>query len=192
MSRIRCFIAIELDLVTRRALAQVSDHLFEQVGSRAVRWVKPANIHLTLRFLGDIDSADVGELGDCLDNTASLFSSFELHLANLGCFPNPRKPRVIWIGVGGEVAQLESLQQTLEDRLAEQGWDRDSRRYKPHLTLGRVKDSRRVVEARLPWGKNPATASIEVARISLVQSDLQPSGAVYTTRHESSLRASSA
>ena len=191
MSHIRCFIAIEMRPAVRQALAQAAEHLSEQVGSRAVRWVKPANIHLTLRFLGDTDPVAIGEIGDCLDDIASGFEPFKLHLAKLGCFPNPRKPRVIWIGVGGAVGQLVTLQQVVEDGLAGLGWERESRRYHPHLTLGRVKDTRQVVESRLPWGESLSAESLEVATVCLVQSDLQPAGAVYTTRHESSLSGSS-
>jgi 2'-5' RNA ligase len=191
MSHIRCFIAIEMGPAVRQALAQVSELLSEQVESRAVRWVKPANIHLTLRFLGDTDPAAIIEIGESLDDIVSEFASFELGLAELGCFPNPRKPRVIWIGVGGDVGQLVALQQSVAERLARLGWEREGRRYQPHLTLGRVKDTRQVVESGLPWGKDLSVESFEVAKIRLIQSDLRPAGAVYTTRHESRLSRSS-
>ncbi len=190
MSQIRCFVAIEMGPAVRQALARVSDRLSEQIDSRAVRWVKPANIHLTLRFLGDTDSSAIAGIGECLDDVASEFTSFELSLAELGCFPNSRKPRVVWIGVEGQLGQLTALQQAVEDRLARLGWEREGRRYHPHLTLGRVKDTRQIVEARLPWGSGLFAESFEVAKICLMQSDLRPDGAVHTTKHESYLRGS--
>jgi len=103
MHPIRCFIAIELSLPIREALALAGEFVSGQLPSRAVRLVKPANIHLTLRFLGDTDPAVLPQISDSLDHAASQFEQFELQLGKLGCFPNPRKPRVIWIAVDGDV-----------------------------------------------------------------------------------------
>lgn len=187
MSAVRCFIAIEIDAAARQALARVSDYLSAQIDPGSVRWVKPAGIHLTLRFLGDIESTAIPRIGGRLDHVASEFTSFELSLAELGCFPNSRKPRVIWLGVGGQVERLMALQRAVENGLAEMGWEREGRRYHPHLTLGRVKHARSVIAASLPWGQELARDNFRAAKVCLVQSDLRPDGAVYTNRHISTL-----
>jgi 2'-5' RNA ligase len=187
MGTVRCFIAVEIGPSVRQALALVADDLSKQLDSRAVRWVKPQNIHLTLRFLGETDSEALPLLGGCLDEVAAEIKPFGLSLAELGCFPNPRKPRVIWIGVGGQAESLRGLQRSVEDRLAIAGWQREGRRYHAHLTLGRVKNAQKVVAARLPWGRDLAAGSFEAAKICLVQSELRPDGAVYTDRHISAL-----
>ncbi|UCG23847.1 MAG: RNA 2',3'-cyclic phosphodiesterase [Chloroflexota bacterium] len=171
----------------REALAEAGLFVSEQLPPRAVRWVKPANIHLTLRFLGDTDLATLPQIGESLDQVASKFGPIDLRLGQLGCFPNARKPRVIWIGVNGDVRRLEKLHGDVEKQLQPLGWPPEGRRFHPHLTIGRAKDSRRVVAARLPWGEQLRTDSFTVANISLIESELQPTGAVYTTRHESVL-----
>ena len=187
MQPLRCFIAIELPLPIREALAGAGEFVSEQLPSGAVRWVKPANIHLTIKFLGDTDPATLPQIGDVLDQVVLRFGQFELRLGKLGCFPNPRKPRIIWIGVDGDVHQLGQLQRAVEEGLEPLGWLPEGRRFHPHLTIGRVKDNRQVIEARLPWGHQPRTGSLTVAKISLIESDLRPTGAVYTIRHESLL-----
>jgi 2'-5' RNA ligase len=147
----------------------------------------PASIHLTLRFLGDTDPAALPKIGESLDRIAPQFGQFELQLGKLGCFPNDRKPRVIWIGVDGDVCRLEKLQRAVEEGLEPLGWLPEGRRFHPHLTIGRVNNSRQIVEAHLPWGKHFRTDSFTVAEISLIESDLRPTGAIYTTRRESYL-----
>lgn len=189
MSTVRCFIAIELTDDLQRCLAGVQDELARGVPDRAVRWVTPDNVHLTLKFLGDTDTAALGRIGDRLEDVASRFAPFEFTLGKLGCFPNARKPRVIWVGVEGELGPLSELQQQVESVLAELGWTAENRRYHPHLTLGRVKDTRVVVEARYPWGKTQATGQQTVGEICLVKSDLQPTGAVYTVLRRARLAA---
>ena len=187
MQSLRCFIAIELSTPICEALAEVGQFASELLPPGAVRWVKPASIHLTLRFLGDTDPAILPQIGDSLDQIALQFRQFELNLGRLGCFPNVRKPRVIWIGLEGDVDYLEKLQRAVEKGLEPLGWQPERRPYHPHLTIGRVKDSKRVVEARLPWGECRSTNSFTVAEISLIESDLRPTGAVYTARQRSSL-----
>ena len=183
MNDIRAFIAIDLPKVVLAELAELQQELAKSATSKSVRWVKPENIHLTLRFLGDIDQRRLTEVSKSLDKLARDIQRFGLELDSLGCFPNPRKPKVIWVGVGGETTKLQAVYQGLEQILEPIGWKPEGRRYHPHLTLGRAKDHRQVIDARFPWGKKLAEGKFAAAALHLVKSDLLPSGAEYTILH---------
>jgi 2'-5' RNA ligase len=187
MKTIRSFIAIEVASNVGQSLGELQEELARDVPGRAVRWVEPGNIHLTLKFLGDTETSAVGAIKSRLEEVASGFGPFEIRLGKLGCFPNPRRPRVVWVGIEGDLEPLLGLQQAVEQSLAELGWPPESRRFHPHLTLGRVKDSRQVIEARLPWGRQPADGQQHVTEVCLIESDLQPTGAVYTVLKRVSL-----
>lgn len=187
MASIRCFIAIEMAADMLHSLSSLQDWLSDRVPANAVRWVVPGNVHLTLKFLGDVSPADVDRIGKVMQSVASDSKPFALRLDKLGCFPNPRKPRVIWLGIEGDVDPLIRLQRALEQGLERQGWSSEGRRFHPHLTLGRVKNTSNVVEAGYPWGQIRAAGHQQVSEICLVESDLRPSGAIYTVRMRTSL-----
>jgi len=185
MSTIRCFVAIELPSIVYQSLENTAARLSDRVDARSVRWVKPTNVHLTLRFLGDTEPSTIKDVNLSLDRVALNQKPFTLSLGALGCFPNQRKPRVIWVGVNGDTEQLSTLYYALARELEPLGWPAEKRPFKPHLTLGRVKNSRQVVNAQLPWGEALASASFDVSAVNLIKSDLRPTGAVYTSLHES-------
>jgi 2'-5' RNA ligase len=188
MSKIRAFIAIELPEYVRLGLFQGGQALSHRLSSkRAVRWVPSENLHLTLRFLGDSDSEQIEAAEKGLDDIARKSANFDLHLGKLGCFPNRRKPRVIWVDLGGDLTALTMLQQETEEMLSNLGWQSESRRFHAHVTLGRVKESHQVLNANFPWELALDPLQIRVSHISLISSDLRPSGAVYTVRHRSRL-----
>jgi len=185
MGEIRAFIAIDIPCDIEKALKEAIRILGNQLDKRDVRWVKTANIHLTLRFLGNVKEDRLADLYQGLDAAAEGQSSYSLDLDVIGCFPNPRRPRVIWIGLAGHTDRLRSLHKAIESMLAPFGWETEGRRYNPHLTLGRVKRPSNVVEARLPWGSRLSVGRIDVKSIHLIESQLLPAGAVYTVRHSS-------
>jgi 2'-5' RNA ligase len=187
MKTIRSFIAIEVASNVGQGLAELQEELARDVPGRAVRWVEPGNIHLTLKFLGDTETSSIGAIESRLEEVASGFGPFEIRLGKLGCFPNPRRPRVVWVGIEGNLEPLLGLQQAVEQSLAELGWPPESRRFHPHLTLGRVKDSRQVIEARLPWGRQRADGQQYVNEVCLIESDLRPTGAVYSVLKRANL-----
>jgi 2'-5' RNA ligase len=187
MKMIRCFIAIEMAAEVRQALATLQDSLIRDVERGAVRWVGPDNIHLTLKFLGDTEPAAVKQLGDVLQRLARKIEPFRFHLGKLGCFPNPRRPRVIWVGIEGDLEPLLGLQRAIENDLGALGWPAEERRFQPHLTLGRVKDSRQVVAAGYPWGRVQGAAEQRVTEVLLIESVLRPAGAQYTVLTRSGL-----
>jgi 2'-5' RNA ligase len=183
MQEIRAFIAIELPGKIGDQLRSIKQSLANRITSGDVRWVKTANIHLTLRFLGNVREDTVANLGKGLDAVTENQSPFSLELNGLGCFPNPRRPRVVWVGLSGDTDRLSDLNKSVESMLESMGWEGERRKYHPHLTLGRVKKANKVIEARFPWGSRISEGRIDVKAIHLIESGLLPSGAVYTVRH---------
>ena len=146
-----------------------------------IRWVKAANLHLTLRFLGDIPQKSVPGLAESLKDNLDSFGSFDLVLSGMGGFPNLRKPRVIWIGIGDGTDRLIDLAEKVENGCIESGFGKGDKKFSSHMTVGRVK---------FPKGLEPLLDKIErtefesskfkVSEIFVVKSDLSPSGPKYT------------
>jgi 2'-5' RNA ligase len=186
----RAFIAIELPATIQDILYRTCLDLGERIGSRAaVRWVKPDNIHLTLRFLGDIQPDLIPQIGRAIDLKVVHLPVFDLELGELGSFPNLRNPRIIWVGIGRDTGPLNRLHASIEQELMRFGWEPDGRRFHPHLTIGRVKDRRVVTEANLPYGRKVNSLSFSVKAVSLIESVLKPEGASYTKRYSCPLEA---
>lgn len=180
---IRAFIAVELPAEIQAQLEGVAKRL-RAARATAVRWVAVQNIHLTLKFLGDTDPADLTRLGELLTPIAGQFPPVELSVGGLGSFPNNRQPRVIWVGV--EIPpQIKALQRSIEAAAEKIGCPREDRPFSPHLTLGRVqKSASREEIAQI----SQALAAIQVGELgrfqatsfTLFRSDLRPSGSIYT------------
>ena len=137
---VRAFISVDIPAKARSALAEVASQL-RQSGAWGVRWVRPEAIHLTLKFLGEIDTAQVDPIQESLGRAAAEVPPFALSLAGTGCFPNPASLRVIWVGLEGELDVLRRLQERVDEEVhSALGLPRESRRFTPHLILGRVRD----------------------------------------------------
>lgn len=186
MKKIRAFLAIQLPEKARGILSQVSQELAPQMPARAVRWVAADRIHLTLRFLGETPVSKVPVIGAQMDEIAAVTAPFELVLDDLGCFPNRKRPRIIWVGIQGEVDALRSLKTAVDEALMPLGWEKESRPFRAHLTLGRVKDSRRL--QGVEWRAEVKKEAICVTAFHLIESRLMPSGPIYTIRHTSRLQ----
>ena len=191
MPSIRSFVAVELDADIRSILARAIARLRAEESGGLVRWVDPEAIHLTLKFLGDVEEARLDVLCRALDRVAAAHTPLQLPLGDLGCFPNPRRARVFWVGVGDPNKRLEALVQNVEDALARVGYEREPRPFAAHLTLGRVRRDApptRVAplasESLLDLTRGQ---TIDVEGISLMRSDLQPSGALYSQLHHAGL-----
>ena len=185
MSTIRAFIAVQLTDEVRDALREVVRSLSGRVERGAVRWVRPEQMHLTLRFLGDSDTGKLPAVQAAMDAVAASNASFEMRLGGIGCFPNRNRPRVIWVGLSGEEARLLSLVVALEEELAHLGWDPEGKPFRAHLTLGRVKDERGA--QGIEWAADVQPLAIPIKAIHLIESQLRPAGPVYTLRHLSRL-----
>jgi 2'-5' RNA ligase len=184
---LRAFIAVDLSESVRSALGQVQEVLERQ--RFRVKWVRPANIHLTLKFLGNIEGADVEKISGAMVQVAKDRKALSLVAKGIGVFPDIRRPRVIWAGLSGQVEMLQDMQRSLEGHLADLGFPKESRGFKAHLTLGRVKgkiDSERL-EAAMSKCAGFESKPFDVNRIILFKSELRPSGAVYTPVQEVSL-----
>lgn len=186
MKKIRAFIAIPLPEAVQTHLGAIGLTWAEQLPQGAVRWVKPQLMHATLRFLGDTDEALIPRVAGTLDEVAARHEEFTITLDQPGCFPNTRRPRVVWVGLQGNIAAAQELKEAVDQALVPIGWELEDRSFRPHLTLGRVKDSRKV--KGFEWKAAIEPLLIPVESIHLIESDLQRAGPVYTVRHASKLR----
>lgn len=195
MPGIRAFIAVELTAQVRQRLNKVEQELQARCGEsarRAVRWVAVKNIHLTLKFLGDVPAVQLPALTSLLAEESARHPAFELVVSGLGVFPNLRRPRVVWAGSEGGTA-LSELQKGLDQGTAALGFPREERPFSPHLTLGRVSDHAGEAElaalARaLAETKAGELGRVQVDRIHLFRSDLRPEGPIYTSLQHFLLR----
>ena len=177
---IRTFIAIELPNGVLASIQEMQNHL-KTFGFK-VRWVRPENIHLTLKFLGSINVEDVEKIGKATTMVATGVGPFLLEVKGLGVFPDIRRPRVLWAGIAGETPPLNELQKDLEEALWQVGVPKEKRPFSGHLTLGRVKgkiDSEKILNA-LKLGKAFISDPFTVRNLYLFKSDLKPTGAEYT------------
>jgi len=187
---IRSFIAVDLPDATRQGIDAIQEQLKQ---SRArVRWVRAKSIHLTLKFLGNIHPDQVDDIAAVTAQTVRNEAPLTLRAARLGAFPSQRNPRVIWVGVAGEVKRLTHIQTRLENDLVPLGFAREQRGFRAHLTLGRVKDrrNRQALIAAMAELKIPEFDSFDVTEIILYKSTLRPTGAIYTKLHRMPLAAS--
>jgi 2'-5' RNA ligase len=192
MTMLRTFIAVELDKELLGNLVALQDRLREQVAPRSIRWVRPEGIHLTLKFLGETRPDQVEAVKVALDRAASEVRPFAFTVGGTGCFPNTRRPRVIWVGLYEPAGTLSRLRDAVESHVAPLGFPTEKRPFRPHLTLGRVQRYASKSEVR-EIGEVIAASEIgnldemRVERVSYIKSDLRPGGAVYTTLHEAQL-----
>ncbi len=184
---LRAFIAIKLSEELRGHIGEVQAELKRRAfGLDGLGWVRPEGIHLTLRFLGDIAEEQVEALGTMLRDVAAGMAPFALEARGIGAFPNPRMPRVIWLGLQGTpeaMASLRHMQARIEEGVAGLGFSRESRAFTAHLTLARVRDrkSGAALAKVLEPNRDRAVGSFTAAAVGLIKSELRPSGAVYTT-----------
>ena len=182
MAKLRAFIAVELSEALRRALGEVQAQVRAAV-DLPVRWVEPEKAHLTLKFLGDIDEGQVEAIVSAMADIASQAQPMTVALGDVGGFPTLARPRVLWVGLRGDVGPLTDLQQALERRMESLGFAAEGRPFAPHLTLGRVRGgdrSRHLEEAAGLAADAPSAEAVQrVDRISLMQSTLRAQGPEY-------------
>jgi 2'-5' RNA ligase len=182
---LRVFVALDLPVPAKAILRQAVQELSDALPA-GIRWVDPAGIHLTLKFLGDVDAGRVPDLLDSMERASTRFesSSLSLSLSGLGVFPNDREPRVLWAGVTGDLAQLGRLQALVDEELSELGFARERRPFRPHLTLGRVRDQvkpedKRRIGETMGKARLPGSHRWDTRDMHLIRSTLTPKGAIY-------------
>ena len=180
---IRTFVAVELsDSIKAHIAADIAQLRQEQIDN--MRLVRPEGVHLTLKFLGDIDANRVPTVAEAMTQAAARHAPFSLALGQPGVFPNANRARVLWIGVEGDLQLLRLLQSDIEEALIATGFPPEKQRFNPHLTIGRMhhrasrEDRRRATEA-LAALTLPEDRTIAVNAISLMKSTLLPGGAIY-------------
>lgn len=179
--RLRAFLAIGLPEEIRERIRTVQQELRRSLGD--VKWVRPEGIHLTLKFFGSIGMDEVERIVPVVAGLAGHTAPMGLVLEKAGGFPDLRRARVLWIGLGGEIERLAALQRDIEAGLEGIGFPREERSFTPHLTLGRARESRsgiagaREAVIRL---EGHVEGSFTAGGLALYKSDLRPDGAVYT------------
>jgi 2'-5' RNA ligase len=190
--QIRSFIAIELPQEVRSALRRLQAELTLPQYS-FVKCVTPEGIHITLKFLGNIPPQKVAEITGVMEQASQGVSPFQLQIIEVGAFPNIRQPRVLWVGIKGEVDKLVDWQQRIDNGLVPMGFTKEARPFTPHLTLARLRENCSPGDT-LRFGEMLASSHVEVdynftvTSLNLMRSQLFPTGAVYSRLAEVKLK----
>jgi 2'-5' RNA ligase len=183
----RLFIALPVSKEVEEALGKII-FVLKQKGGR-VKWVAPKNIHLTVKFLGDVKEDKIGEINGTIEKTANKYPKIISAVDRLGAFPGLTRPRVIWAGLNGGVETIEAIVDDIEDGMAKLGFSREEKRFKPHITLGRVKENYGLGELTDYIKKyQMETLYFEMPSLVLFRSTLTPSGPIYDKLFSANLR----
>jgi 2'-5' RNA ligase len=175
----RLFIAIEVPDALKQELAAAQRGL--QVSGAEASWTRATAMHLTLKFLGEVPETNVSEISDALSDVVKTRAGFRINVAGIGAFPDQKNARVVWAGVAGDVEKLAMLQVAVDESMVALGFERDTRSFTPHLTLGRI----RRIPSKDRWLKSLEAINglelpaFQVGDIRLIKSELKPSGAEY-------------
>ncbi len=178
---IRSFLAFELPEDIKKIVTRVSGEI--RKSSLDVRWVRPEFIHLTVVFMGDVQSEQIPAMRESLNAVCSDYEPFRISLKPMGCFPNSRSPRVIWLGLDGDMERMSRFRVDLQHALSPFGIKEEERTFRPHLTLGRFKKpGKKTTEMEQLLAKygDLSSPACTVGELVLFRSDLKPGGAVYT------------
>lgn len=182
MAALRTFIAINVPPAVLDTITRIQNR-FKSLGLHA-SWVKPGNIHLTLKFLGDTDPDRIPGIQYTLTETLASYTRFQLLLDSVGVFPDTKNPRVLWLGLKDEEGALKTLQTDIEKALESIGFPKEQQPFSPHVTLARIKSPKgkkklkEELDAVNP--KGISTHPFDVGEIHLYESQLTPKGSIYT------------
>lgn len=184
MTTLRAFIAVEIPPAIQQAIHSETESLRRALGPELVRWVPCQNLHLTLKFIGDISSANIDMLADMLTAEAGRVPPFPMRVSGLGSFPTPKRARVLWVGLYAP-AGLAALQHGIESAAAKLGYATEKRPFSPHLTIGRVRQQvtasdQQSIRQALERTHVGELGEAEISAVHLYKSDLNRDGAVYT------------
>lgn len=187
----RVFVAIELPPEIKDYLAKVQVKL--KTANADVKWVNPQNIHLTLKFLGEIDEKQLMEISRILEDTARDRSQFHIRLASFGAFPNIKSCRVIWVGIDKGDAETKEIAKDLEREIEKIGIPKEERAFSSHITIGRMRSSlnrQKLTQAleKLASDSEGFPAESPVTKITLYKSTLTPQGPIYKILKEVNLK----
>ena len=187
----RAFIAIDLseDIILR--IRETSSGLQDRMGELPVRWIPAENVHLTLKFLGDVSATNVKRLAEIIRRVSLAHECFEISVGSLGVYPNMRRPRVIWLGVEAPQS-LYAIQRGVDQETSRLGYETKEQDFSPHLTIGRVSRGADYRELKAIGDSLEAETvgflgAARVERVNLYRSDLKPTGAEYSVMYSGSL-----
>ncbi len=178
--KIRTFIAIDVPERIKEQIFEVKTELMKSC-SEGVKWEEKEKFHITLKFLGDVNESAIDSVYDVLSENLTGFGKFSVIYKGVGCFPDLKRPRVIWIGCEDPSGKLFELQKIVEEKMSELGFEKEDKEYHPHVTLGRVKNPKNIFNlTKKIESINFESEAGEVAEVLIMKSDLKPSGSVYT------------
>jgi RNA 2',3'-cyclic 3'-phosphodiesterase len=189
MSRMRTFIAVELDKAVRDRIVRLREMV--SLTGPAVKWVEPENLHITLFFLGEVEDTAVPSVCREVNDLVERLSAFELSIERVGCFPNKHRPHIIWLGVGQGSDELCQIHESLEPRLLQLGcYRREERKYRPHVTLGRIRSGRdsEYVGKELTRFQDWQGGRTLVRELLVLRSELTPQGPSYSVMARGRMR----
>ena len=181
----RTFIAIDISDEIREVLGRIQEHL--KYSGADVKWVDNKNIHLTLKFLGEISEEKCEEIKSLLDEVCKSIKQFEVTIKDIGAFPKIDFPRVVWAGLENGATESRALAERIDDALSKIGFEKESRPFAAHLTLGRVRSPKNKValKEKMAACQVPSVKPHLITSVTLFQSTLTPKGSIYTKLHES-------
>ena len=185
----RVFCAIELPAEVR---ARLEDHILrlrKEVPEATASWSRVENIHLTLKFFGNVEVKRIEKIYELAERVVRQFSTVRIGVGETGVFPRPSRPQVLWIGVKDPSGQLSALQKKFEDECAAEGFEKEDRAYRPHLTIARLRKPegvRHLADAHLQMKFE--TIEVELKELVVFRSELSPKGSKYTVISAADLR----
>jgi RNA 2',3'-cyclic 3'-phosphodiesterase len=175
----RIFVALDISEQARGNAADFIKKLRERFPKARAAWDKPEKLHLTMKFLGEIEEESLKKLQEAVEKTSRELSPFKLQIAGTEVFPSPGQARVLWLGVGGELESVRRLNEILEAECESQGFMKEKRKFKAHLTIARLKErAGELAETHLREKFEPV--EFEVSELTVYQSELRPTGSVYS------------
>ena len=185
--QLRMFCAVELPELIRTRIEKHIEGVRIAVPDAQPSWTRLNNIHLTLKFFGDVESARIDSITDALSRAVVSISPFRVSIGGAGAFPNNKQPRVLWIGVSDSSGQLHHLHESIDKACARKGFEKEARAYRPHLTIARIRKgqgARGLAEANQSFGFAPV--EMLVTELLLFRSELSSKGSKYTvvSRHK--------
>jgi len=177
----RTFCAIELSDEVRVQLHEHVRRLREAVPDASASWSRPENVHLTLKFFGNVPTQDLAKISAAASRVANEFSPFQIRIGGTGVFPRRSRPQVLWVGVEDSLNRLSELQQRLEEEFGREGFAKEDRGFRPHLTIARLRrpeDARQLAEAHIQT--KFSFVEVPVNEVVLFRSELSPKGSRYT------------
>jgi 2'-5' RNA ligase len=177
---VRTFICVDLPETLKERIDMLEGSL-RKIDAQ-VSWVRAANVHLTIKFLGEVGLSRLEHVVEVVHSAAAAVTPFELELGSTGCFPSQRNPRVLWVGLAETPRGMTDLYESIENGLAAHGFPREAKSFNPHLTIGRVRSPRNgqlLAEKLIQTGF--VAERFTVREVIVMRSDLSPAGSIYTS-----------